>query len=409
MKERIIGLWNRLLEKLGYADDDEGFMFDLSTLEGDNAKPISEAVNGESLLRRDLNVHNAMEREQYVRHICELMSGASSDVEFKKNDYQNVTDKLKDMEEIDSLPPSDRRDVRMKAKAILDFEEQESKYKRPISKISESKYREIEQMESELPDIIKTLKENEEYQSRVRRDMNLLEGEKAGLAYDRKENKKRATSAKSLFIVSLVAAFLAYMVIIALRSMFYFDIKMPLVIVTGLMALCFTGIFVAYRDSTDSITKLNRQINRAISLQNTAKVKYVNITNAIDYRYGKYGINSSHELEYLYEKYLEEKEARHHTENAVIKLEQLRTELYNSVRKFRIKGPKLFVYQPALLVYDEQMAAKRHELVIQRQKLRKGMDFEVYNLDAYKNEIENLVKQYPQYSKDILKIVEEYE
>ena len=55
------------------------------------------------------------------------------------------------------------------------------------------------------------------------------------------------------------------------------------------------------------------------------------------------------------------------------------------------------------------MASKRHELVIERQKLRKSMDFEVYNLDAYKDEISNLVRQYPQYSKDILRIVEEYE
>jgi len=55
------------------------------------------------------------------------------------------------------------------------------------------------------------------------------------------------------------------------------------------------------------------------------------------------------------------------------------------------------------------MASRRRELVVERQRLRKGMDFEVYNLDAYKKEIEDLVKQYPQYSKDILRIVDEYE
>lgn len=399
-----------ILDKLGFFDDEEeDFYLDFSTLEGENAKSISDAVHGESLLRRDLNVHNEIEREQYVRHICELMSGASSDVDYKKGDYQKVTDKLQDMEEIESLPESDRQELRARAKKILDFEKQEAQYKRPVSKISEAKYREIEQIEDELPEIIKTLKENEEYQSIVRRDMNLLEGEKAGLAYDRKENKKKTASAKSSFVICTVIAFLSYMVIIALRNMFYFDIKFPIIVVTGILAICFTAIFVTYRDSMESIEKLNKQINRAISLQNTAKIKYVNITNAIDYRYNKYGINSSHELEYVYEKYLEEKEARHHTENAVIQLELLRDELNRAIRRFRIKEPSQFVYQPALLVYDEEMAARRHELVIERQKLRKGMDFEVYNLDAYKDEISNLVQQYPQYAKDILRIVEEYE
>ena len=400
-----------ILNKLGFVDDDDDFEFVLPnlTLEGEDAKSISDAVKGDSLLRRDLNVHNEIEREQYVRHICELMSGSSSDVDYKKNDYQKVTDKLQDMEEIESLPNADRYEVRQRAKRILEFEATEAKYKRPASKISEAKYREMEQMEDEIPSIIKKLRENEEYQTIVRRDMNLLEGEKAGLAYDRKENKKRAANAKSLFVVCTVVAFLAYMVIVALRNMFYFDPKFPIVIVTGFLAISFTAIFVSYRDATDSILKLNKQINRAISLQNTAKIKYVNITNAIDYRYHKYGINSSHELEYTYEKYLEEKEARHHTENALAKLEQLRKELHQYITKYRIKEPAQFVYQPSILVNDEEMAAKRHELVIERQRLRKGMDFEVYNLDAYRKEIEDLVKQYPQYAKDILRIVDEYE
>ena len=314
-------LFDLILNKLGFFDDDEEFSLDFSTLEGEDARSISDAVKGESLLRRDLNVHNELEREQYVRHICELMSGASDDVDLKKGDYQKVTDKLQDMEEIDLLPKADREELRIKARRIIDFEKKESQYKRPVSKISEAKYREIEQMEDEISDIIKRLKENEDYQTLVRRDMNLLEGEKAGLAYDRKENKKRIASSKSSFVICTVMAFLAYIVIVALRSMFYFDVKLPLIVTTGALAICFTAIFVTYRDSVDSVRKLNKQINRAISLQNTAKIKYVNITNAIDYRYSKYGINSSHELEYIYEKYLEEKEARHHTENAVVQLE----------------------------------------------------------------------------------------
>lgn len=397
-------------EKLGFLyEDEEDFGIEFPELDAGGVRSIAEAVNGESLLRRDLNVHNPIEREQYVRRICEMMSMSSSDVDGKKGDYEHVTDKLQDMEEIEALPPADRMELKKRAIAILDFEEQEAKYKRPASKISEVKYREYAQIEGELPEIIKTLRENEEYQMVVRRDMNLLEGEKAGLAYDRKENRQKIANARSYFVVCTVAALLALLVIFALSSMFYFDIKLPLTIITCILAILYTSIFVSYRDATDSVKKLNRQINRAISLQNTAKIKYVNITNAIDYRYSKYGINSSHELLYNYEKYLEEKEARHHTENAVIQHEKLRDALSIEMSRFRIKEPAQFVYQPSLLVNDDEMAQRRHELVIERQKIRKGMDFEVYNLDAYKDEIENLVKQYPQYSKDILRIVEEYE
>jgi len=406
-----VGLIGWILDKLGFGDDEDDFDFDLDLgmVEGKNARSISDAVSSESLLRRDLNVHNPFEREQYVRHVCELMTGASSDVDYRRSDYQKVTDKLQDLEEIDALPEEEKRELRRRAQMIIDFEDQESKYKRPVSKISEARYREIAQMEDEIEDIISRLKENEEYQSTVRRDMNLLEGEKAALAYDRKEKCKKASNAKSLFIVCLVVFVLAFLVIAALRNMFYFDVRVPIMIVVAVMALALTGIFVSYRDASESDRKLNKQINRAISLQNTAKIRYVNITNAIDYCYHKYNINSSHELVYMWEKYLEEKEARHHTENAMRQLEQYRDELYNAVGRFRIKEPSQFVYQPTLLVNDEEMASRRHDLVVERQKLRKGMDFEVYNLDEYKKEIENLVKQYPQYAKEILNIVEEYE
>ena len=152
-------LFDLILNKLGFFDDDEEFSLDFSTLEGEDARSISDAVKGESLLRRDLNVHNELEREQYVRHICELMSGASDDVDLKKSDYQKVTDKLQDMEEIDLLPKADREELRFAARKIIDFEKKESQYKRPVSKISEAKYREIEQMEDEISDIIKRLKD----------------------------------------------------------------------------------------------------------------------------------------------------------------------------------------------------------------------------------------------------------
>ena len=66
--------WDWLIDKLGYGEEDDDFTFELPTLEGEDAKSISDAVKGGSLLRRDLNVHNAIEREQYVRHICELIS-----------------------------------------------------------------------------------------------------------------------------------------------------------------------------------------------------------------------------------------------------------------------------------------------------------------------------------------------
>lgn len=390
-------------------DDDDEFDFSLTMREEDDAESLAQALRYQSSSRREMNVHNYKDRERFVRNVCEKMTAGSVDVDQKKSEYQKVTDRLQDLEEIESLPSGDRATLRHLAQAIIDYEAKEAKYKRPESKISELQYREMESIEAELPEILKKLEESEKYQATVRRDMNLLEGEKAALAYQRKEDKGRLSNARSLFVVCVFAAIMAVGVILALASMMYTDYKLPITIVAAILAICLTGIFVSYRNARDSYRRTSRQINRSISLQNTAKIKYVNVTNLIDYYYSKYKINSSHELYYRWEKYEEEKKARHHSENSAEQLEALRNDLHSFLKRFRIKDPSAWVYQPSILVQDKEIAQLRHDLVIQRQRLRKGIDFEMYNLENGRKEIEDMVKQYPQYSKEIMALVDQYE
>lgn len=395
-----------LKEKLGLFDDD---YYDYEFDQDDDIHSMTEALSGQTLTRRELNVHNPIERERYVRNLCEQMSSNSGDVDGKKSEYQKVTDKLQDIEEIEALPSNDRAALRYAANCILVLEDEESKYKRPASKISEVQYREMEKLDGDISEILKKIEDSEKYQSVVRRDMNLLEGEKAALAYQRKEDRSRINNAKALFTVFVFAAALAYIVLIALNITMRVNILFPVTVVSAILAIVLTAVFVDFRNARDDFLKTSRQINRTISLQNAAKIKYVNVTNLIDYYYAKYKINSSHELYYMYEKFVEEREARHHSENAAIRFETLRRDLFNLLKTYRIKDPSYWIYEPRVLVHDLDLADLRHELVVQRQRLRKGIDYEVYNLENYKKEISDLVMQYPQYSKEILAIVEQYD
>lgn len=405
-------LFDWIKDILGFDDEDEDdfdFNLDVALKEGEDAESLAQALRHQTSSRREMNPHNYKDRERFVRNICDQMASGSSDVDHKKSEYQKVTDRLQDLEEIEALPGNERAEMRRLAQAIIDFEAQEARYKRPESKISERQYHEIERIEKELPEILKKLEESEKYQSAVRRDMNLLEGEKAALAYQRKEDKARLANSRSLFVVCVFAAAMAVIVILALSATMNIEIKLPITIVAAVLAVCLTGIFVGYRNARDSYHKTSRQINRSISLQNTAKIKYVNVTNLIDYYYAKYRINSSHELYYMWEKFEEEKSARHHSENSAQMMEELRRNLLLFLNRFRIKDPSNWIYQPSVLIYDKEIAQLRHDLVIQRQRLRKGIDFEMYNLENGRKEIEDMIKQYPQYSKEIMAIVEQYE
>ena len=174
-------------------------------------------------------------------------------------------------------------------------------------------------------------------------------------------------------------------------------------------AISLTAVYVTYRNAQDEQLKAEKKLNRAITLQNSVKIKYVNSTNLIDFYYSKYNVNNSYELSYMWEKYKEEKAVRHHSEEVAEKLEKARKELAALLRNYRLNDPAMFIYQTNILTDDDVMQELRRSLILQRKKLKKGMDFNNYSLEMSKNEIESLIREYPKFSKEILAIVSQYE
>ena len=267
----------------------------------------------------------------------------------------------------------------------------------------------MERLKDEIPDAIELMREREYYQDKVKRDLNLIEGEKGALNYQRKEDSRKSKNAKSYVIIILVTAVLAFLMLMIFQKAMKVDVEIGYYILIGLTAVFVTACGVSYRNAISSQTLTEKQINRAIGLQNSVKIKYVNITNLLDYMYAKYNVGNSFELTYMWEKYIEERDARNHSEEVAEKLKDARMSLHVLLNHYKIKDPSLWIYQPGALVYDEELTELRHNLIVQRQRLRKGIDFNMYNLEDAKTELEDLVKEYPQYAKEILAIVTQYE
>lgn len=402
-----MNIFSWIKEKLGFGEDD----FDDIEINfaSENAESLMESLSNASKKRRTLNMNDPVQREQYVREYCDMMAIASKDVDEQKIEYQQVTERLADLEELDKLPMTDKSQVRIRAKKVMEIENEEAGYTRPAKKITEAQYREMQRLRDEIPEVIRKMKENEEYQMKVRRDLNLLEGEKGAVAYQRKEERSKAKTAKSLAFISVFAAVMAAILLFVLDKAMNVKVDMGYTILVGCFAVVLTAAFVKYQNATTEITKSNRRLNRAINIQNTVKVKYVNITNVLDYMYAKYGVMNSYELTYLWEKYLEEKEAREHDSDITMRMETARSELYQMLKHYHINDPSVWVYQPGVLVYDDEAKDIRKQLIVQRQRLKKGIDFEMFNLETAKKEIESLIREYPKYGKDIVAVVESYE
>ena len=396
-----------LKDIFGFGDDD----FDDIELnfDSDSAGSIMDSLARASKKRRTLNMNDRAQREQYVREYCEMMSVASKDVDAQKAEYQQVTQRLADLEEIDKLPIADKSQVRLRANKIVKIEQEDSDYKRPASKITEAQYREMERLAADIPEILGKMKEDEEYQAVVRRDLNLLEGEKGAVAYQRKEERAKARNAKNIAFVAIFGAVMAAALLFVVNQAMHINVEMGYIIVAGAFAVILTASFVMYQNAQSGIASSNRKLNKAISVQNTVKIKYVNITNVLDYNYAKYGVLNSYELSYIWEKYNEEKEAREHDSDISERLEEARSELYQLLKHYHINDPSIWVYQPGVLVYDDEAKDIRKQLIVQRQRLKKGIDFEIYNLETAKKEIEALVREYPKYAEDIIAVVDEFD
>ena len=392
---------------LGFGEDD----FDDIELNfsSESAESLMQSLANASKKRRTLNMNDPAQRQQYVREYCDMMAVASKDVEAQKAEYQQVTMRLADLEEFDKLPMTDKSQVRIRANKIIKIEQEDSNYTRPTKKITESQYREMERLSKEIPAILKKMKEDEEYQMTVRRDLNLLEGEKGAVAYQRREERSRAKTAKNIAFVAIFGAVMAAALMFVLNQAMHVKVELGWIILAGAFAVALTAAFVMYQNAQSAIAKANRKLNKAISVQNSVKIKYVNITNVLDYNYAKYGVMNSYELSYIWEKYIEEKQAREHDTDLSERMEEARSELYQMLKHYHINDPSVWVYQPGVLVYDDEAKDIRKQLIVQRQRLKKGIDFEMYNLETAKKELEGLVREYPKYAEDIIAIVGEYE
>lgn len=378
------------------------------SFDNDNPESIMESLSKAAKRRRNIDIDDVRQREEYVKSCCEVIATTNLDIKTQQVELKQINERLSDLEEIESLPPIDKNKVRVSAKKIVALEREELEYERPVRRITETQYRDMEKIEDDVPDILEKMRKDEDYQMLVRRDLNLLEGEKGAVAYQRKEERTKAKNSKNFIFLAMIAAIMASILLLVLQKGMKLDVKLGFVILAAVFAISVTIAFVLYQNAQVEITRQNRKLNRAISIQNTVKIKYVNITNVLDYNYSKYKVMNSYELSYLYDKYREEKAARMHDSEMTEKLDEARKNLYQILKHYHINDPSLWVYQPGVLVFADEEKELRRTLIVSRQKLKKGIDFEKYNLDSAKAEIESLIRDYPKYEDEVMAIMRKY-
>lgn len=361
------------------------------------------------LKRDNVDMHDRLQREEYVKACLEQMSEASSELDTLGGEYNLVTSYLTDMEEVEALSPELKEQLKGYAKKLVELEGNRERLEERKGIMPEAEFAHMERIEQYMPDGYKKLKEAEEYQVIVKKDLGRLDGERHAYYFRRNELINSQKNMKGITLIC-VSSMLFLIVILAFINMLWqFDVTIGYAIAVVVAAAVLTFVYVKFHDSQRELVKVEKSINKLVLLQNTVKIRYVNNTNLLEYLYVKYDVDSSAQLKKLWDKYLEEVGRREAQKQMEQDMDENQAALINLLRRCKIQDPAVWLRQAQALIDSKEMVEIRHNLILRRQKLRKQMEYNAKAAQEAQNEVKDIVEKYPEYAEKILDLVSDYE
>lgn len=320
-------------------------------------------------------VATAEEAVGFVENALSQIDIANKAVEDAKDEYEGVTNSLKDVQIIAAIPEEEKAELMAAADRIKELSAERENFQKSPNKIPEEQYLKMESYGDEIRGMMKRLDDDEKYALVIEKDMKTLEGEKTEIRYEIEEAQDKLEMYKRLMGWVLVS--LSTVVIFTAVNIVKLEGKYD-VWIYGMLAcigVALAAIFAKQQEERRELHFQERKLNRAIGLLNKVKVRYVNIRNSIDYQHLKYGVESAYELNHIWGLYLEMKKEREMYRKSSRELHDAETQLISILSDFQLLDPRIWVHRSDALLDDREMVEVRHDLNVRRQKLRKNMEY----------------------------------
>lgn len=317
---------------------------------------------------------NRTENErQNVRDFCEQLVDSVTHMEEAKTEYRIVTEYLSDIQRIEELPVDMAKKLIDTSEQIVRLDKERQTYVESENLLPPEQYNIMSTYEGDIIDTIKKLNEMEMRDSMLKSDMGYLEGEKEDLKYNRLDDADKIEHLRGIIITIFVLFLLTSGFLCIYAFMAKTSVTLYALITGAVAMICFAIFYVRYSNLKREITDTDAKVNRAISLLNKVKVKYINNTNALDYIYAKYDINSSKELEYRYELYntMVRDEKKYYQANSELRVK--REELIKQLDSIGVRDSQVWIKQAEALIDRRELVEIKHGLNVRRQSLRDRM------------------------------------
>ncbi len=359
-------------------------------------------------VRDEVDFADEEQRTRYVAGCLEQMTEAEREIDLLTGEYGLVTSYLTDIEEIEALPPEEKEKLENIARRLAALEREKQQYAGKKDRMGNSEFYRIRKMEKEMEEGISKMQSAEEYGSRIRQDLQRLDGERQAYSYRRSELETLQGNLRGMAVIFLTALVLCLLMLAVLQFGFEMNAQAGYVLAIAAASVAIIVLSVKYTNADRELTRVEKASNRLIQLQNKVKIRYVNNKNLLNYLYMKYDAESSEKLRKLWMDYQQEKEERKQYAEAEAKTEYYQKQLVGQMAHYRVRDPDRWINQSAALLDKREMVEIRHALILRRQALREQLDYNQKIGENARQEVKDLVGRYPAYAAEILDMVEHY-
>lgn len=322
---------------------------------------------------------NVKRVDQYVVERLEQIIEITRDIEDTKSEYRKVTSYLNDIKVVEELPEEEKKKIQETAASVIQLNTARTEFLNASKKLSDARFAQYEQEESEIPAAIKRLHSNEMYRDTVEKDMKYVEREKSEWVLRKEYLGHQQIMLKNLLYILIGIAVTTAIILAILQFALKVDCYYAWMILVFVTAIAVCVVYIRIQDDGMEITAAERNLNRSIVLMNKVKIRYVNIVNAVDYACEKYHVQNAEELNRYWEYYMEAVKEREKFQRANEDLEYFNGRLIRQLSNYELNDSKVWLMQANALVDPKEMVEIKHVLVNRRQKLREHME---YNLKA---------------------------
>lgn len=347
----------------------------------------------ESELLTEERENDAAFMQRYLVEQCEEMAKEAGDMAAAKQEYQSVTSYLTDIQVIEAMQEQDREKLTDLAQNIMNLTKARTDMQQKASRIPDSVFNQLDMMKEEVPVAIMRLKDNEKRQRVLKRDLDYLEGEKVEWTYEKAaigdEQKICKRICTALFSVEALLV-LVFLTLILAGIQEFTSAVLLIMLVMGVI-LCL--VLLRIQNNKRDMKQCSVNYNKAVSIQNSIKLKYINVANAVDYTHEKYHVISAEELEKQWQMYLETVKEREKLNQAKDDLDYYNGALIRLLRRYDLYDSGIWIYQAQALVDKKEMVEVKHALLERRNKIWTKIEGERTSILDIRSRVLSLAEQ----------------